>query len=95
MPERGPIVTGIHGIIRRALFVAVAACGAGLIATIIGWDVPARTMLVSAIVLLLMLPALHVVAAAVLETRRRAWRFVAAALVVLAVLAWEVAAMLF
>jgi hypothetical protein len=91
MPERGPIVMGIRGVIRRALAISVAACGAGLIAMLFGWDVPARTMLVSALVLLLTLPALHVVAAAVVEARRRAWRFVAAALVVLAVLAWEVA----
>jgi hypothetical protein len=72
--------------VRRAMGASVAACVAGLAATLAGWQAPARHLLLAALVLLLALPAVNVAIAAIVELRRRAWRFAAAALIVLALL---------
>ena len=86
--------TVVRGMLRGALGVSVAACAAGVIATLLGWTEPARTLLIAALLLLVLLPAVNVAAAVVVELRRGAWRFAAAALAVLVVLAYEMAAAL-
>ncbi len=71
------------------LLIAAATLAAGLILSWIGADT-ARAVLLTGITALVIMPVITVVSALAEEIRRRDWAFAAAALAVLAILAYNV-----
>ena len=82
---------------RRVRFLSLAGAGVALTALSVGlvlsWigSEAARTLLLTGIAALVIMPVINVLAALAEEIRRRDWAFVAAALAVLAILAYNVA----
>jgi uncharacterized membrane protein len=84
------VADAVRLIARWGLSIGGAALVVGLVASVAGWTGVSRVSLLTGLGVIVTLPVVNVVAALVEEIRRREWVFLTAAIVVLAILIYNV-----